>query len=274
MWLQLVIVTLLAAIAQGVAGFGFTLLAVSFYLLTLRSTDAVQLVIVMNFAISVVLVARLWRAVPRGLWALLAGGGLLGFPFGLWLFARADLERIELAVAVVVIGFALTTLLQELRRGDGARRSAGASERRDWTADDVADSGADPGSPALVVPHRPLSALAVGLTAGAMTSALGAPGPPVVLYLSSLGVDKTTFRALALSTFIVMQTGALLGQVFYVGVDGRVWGFALVLVPVAAIGAIVGHRLCRHVSERAFRRVVLVLLLVTGGYMLWQGLAG
>ena len=72
MWPQLIIVTLFAAIAQGVAGFGFTLLAVSFYLLILRSTDAVQLVILINLAISVVLVARLWHAVPRRLWALLA----------------------------------------------------------------------------------------------------------------------------------------------------------------------------------------------------------
>ena len=119
MWLPLIIVTLFASIAQGIAGFGFTLLAVSFYLVILRSTDAVQLVILINFAISLVLVGRLWRAVPRRLWGLLAVGGLLGFPVGLWAFSRADLELIEIGVAAVTIAFALAVLV-----GEAAQRVA------------------------------------------------------------------------------------------------------------------------------------------------------
>ena len=67
MWPQLIVVTLLAAIAQGVAGFGFTLLAVSFCLLILQSTEAVQLAIIINFAISAVLVGRLWQEM-QSLW--------------------------------------------------------------------------------------------------------------------------------------------------------------------------------------------------------------
>lgn len=254
MWPQLIVVTLLAAIAQGVAGFGFTLLAVSFYLLILRSTDAVQLVILINLAISVVLVARLWHAVPRRLWALLAGGGLLGFPVGLWLFAHTDLELIELAVAGVTIAFAVAVLLQETR-------SAGAR-----------GAGLEVSAAGVEVAHRSVSALAVGMSAGALTSSLGMPGPPVALYLTGLGLDKTTFRALALSTFIVMQAGSLLGQSLFIGIDTRVWEYALVLVPVAALGATAGHRLCHHVTERVFRRLVLLLLLATGAYMLYQAL--
>jgi len=265
MWPQLIIVTLFAAIAQGVAGFGFTLLAVSFYLLILRSTDAVQLVILINLAISVVLVARLWHAVPRRLWALLAGGGLLGFPVGLWVFAHADLELIELAVAGVTITFAVAVLLQETRSA-GAR---GASPPP--AADDVGDS-LEVSAAGVEVAHRSVSALAVGMSAGALTSSLGMPGPPVALYLTGLGLDKTTFRALALSTFIVMQAGSLLGQSLFVGIDTRVWAYALVLVPVAALGATAGHRLCHHVTERVFRRLVLLLLLATGAYMLYQAL--
>jgi hypothetical protein len=39
-------VTLVAAIVQGTIGFGFTLLAVSFFLLIVQSGDAIQLLIV------------------------------------------------------------------------------------------------------------------------------------------------------------------------------------------------------------------------------------
>ena len=43
---------------------------------------------------------------------------------------------------------------------------------------------------------------------------------------------------------------------------------------VDPIGGAAGHRLCRYVSERDFRRAVLVLLLATGAYMLYQALRG
>jgi len=248
MWPLLIIVTLLAAIAQGVAGFGFTLLSVSFYLLILRSTAAVQLVLLMNFAIALVLVGRLWRHVPVRPWAFLAGGGVLGFPAGLWLFARADVAFVEIAIAAVTIGFALFVLAAELR--PRRRAVAGSSPR----------------------PFRPTAAVTVGLTAGALTSSLGAPGPPVAIYLSALGLDKTTFRALAQGTFVVMQISSIAGQAYTVGIGAGVWRQALVLAPVAALGSAVGHRLSRHVGERNFRRVVLLLLLATGAYMLLHGL--
>lgn len=271
MWVQLVIVTLLAAVAQGIAGFGFTLLAVAFFLLTLRSTDAVQLVILINFAISAVLVARMWRSVPRRLWALLAGGGLLGFPAGLWAFAHADLELIEIAVAAVTIIFAAAVLIQELRADASTASPARAPDSGSRLA--PSDAPHVPSTMPRIVAHRPLVALAVGVAAGAMTSSLAAPGPPVALYLTGLRLDKTTFRGLALATFLVMQLGALLGQSLYVGIDPPVWGYASVLVPVAGLGAATGHRLCRHVDESVFRRIVLVLLLATGGYMMYRALS-
>jgi len=274
MWPQLIIVTLLAAIAQGVAGFGFTLLAVSFYLLILRSTDAVQLAIIINFAISAVLVGRLWRSVPRSLWVCLMLGALVGFPVGLWAFARADLAVIEVAVAGVTIAFALAVLVQEGRR---SRVRNGADGEIPDGAEGKADGGgfeADGRAAAGEVDYRTLPALATGASAGALTTSLGMPGPPVALYLAALGLDKTTFRALSLSAFGAIQGISLLAQSLVIGIDARVWGIAVVLVPTSALGAVIGHRLCRYVSERLFRRIVIVLLLATGMYLLYRVVGG
>ena len=60
-------------------GFGFTLLAVSFFLLIIQSGDAVQLLIVVNLAISLALISKLWRTVDRALWTRLVAGAFLGF---------------------------------------------------------------------------------------------------------------------------------------------------------------------------------------------------
>jgi uncharacterized membrane protein YfcA len=174
---------------------------------------------------------------------------VVGFPAGLWLFARANVVFIEIAIAAVTIAFALFVLAAELHPRRRAVRS-GAK------------------------PFHPAAAATVGVTAGALTSSLGAPGPPVAIYLSALGLDKTTFRALAQGTFIVMQIGSIAGQAYTVGIGAGVWRQALVLAPVAALGSAVGHRLSHHVSENDFRRGVLLLLLATGGYMLVHGLGG
>jgi len=269
MWPQLIIVTLLAAIAQGVAGFGFTLLAVSFYLLILQSTEAVQLAIVINFAISAVLVGRLWRSVPRSLWVCLMLGALVGFPVGLWVFARADLAVVEAAVAGVTIVFALAVFAQEWRRSGAEKLDhKGTPEDAEPAVD--ANGAAGTGE----VPYRTVPALATGAAAGALTTSLGMPGPPVALYLAALRLDKTTFRALSLSAFGAIQGISLLAQSLVIGIDARVWTMALVLVPISAFGATVGHALCHYVSERRFRHIVLVLLLATGVYLLYRVVGG
>lgn len=275
MWPQLIVVTLLAAIAQGVAGFGFTLLAVSFYLLILQSTEAVQLAIIINFAISAVLVGRLWRAVPRGLWGCLMLGAVGGFPVGLWVFARADLAVVEALVATVTIAFAVAAFVQEGRRSRrGTRESPGGDEVEPRGGDapsnePTGNEGAKSQSVKSVDYHT-APALATGAAAGALTTSLGMPGPPVVLYLAALDLDKTTFRALSLSAFGTIQGVSLLAQTTVIGIDARVWGIAAVLVPTSALGALIGHGLCRYVSERLFRRIVLVLLLATGLYLLYR----
>lgn len=96
---QLACVTLVAAVVQGALGFGFTLLAVSFFLLIIQSSDAVQVLIVINLAISLALIGKLWRSVDKALWTRLVAGAFLGFPLGLLAFRNADIDQLKVMVA-------------------------------------------------------------------------------------------------------------------------------------------------------------------------------
>ena len=58
-WLQLGLVTLVAATVQGAVGFAFTLLALPFLLLVLESTEAIQILLVLNLVVPVCLVRHL-----------------------------------------------------------------------------------------------------------------------------------------------------------------------------------------------------------------------
>ena len=97
--------TLLAAVVQSTVGFGFTLLAVSFFLLILQSVAAIQLLIVLNLVISLWVARNLWRNVPRALWIRLVAGATLGFPVGLAVFNYASVDQLKVVAAVVILVF-------------------------------------------------------------------------------------------------------------------------------------------------------------------------
>ena len=260
-WAQLGLVTLLAAAVQGAVGFAFTLLAVSFFLLILQSAEAVQVLLVLNMVICGSLCLHLWKDVPLALWRLLMAGAVVGVPVGVAAFAYANLTAIYLAVAVVILVFTVALAWQKapmVATGSGDGSS------------DAADSLSAGGS----APYRSQSVFGVGTVAGVMTAALGMPGPVLVLYLTAIGIDKATFRAVSLTLFTALYVAALLLQSATVGIPGRVWITAAALVPLAWAGAALGHAWARHIDEILFRRFVLLLLAATGSYMLITTLTG
>lgn len=260
-WLQLGLVTVLASTVQGAVGFAFTLLALPFFLLVLGSTEAVQILLVLNLIVPLCLVRHLWKDVPRDLLRLLLTGAVFGLPLGMIAFAFASLETVKLMVGFVVIAFAGVIIFRRF----SPRGERSSSPPMSFAENDSLDpASADPTEGT----YRRPSVLFVGVAAGAMTSALGMPGPALVLYMTGIGVGKTAFRALSLSLFVALYIVALLLQSVTVGVPARVWIAAAALGPLAGVGALAGHALAEKVGEATFQRLVLLLLLGTGTYML------
>lgn len=241
----LALVTLVASVVQGTAGFGFTLLAVSFFLLIIGSADAIPLLIIVNLAISLSLLRTLWRHVERALLSRLVIGSVLGFPLGLGAFQMADVNQLKIGAAGTILIFVAAAVIFR-----PAESSASDPQPRFRTA----------------------SAVGVGSLAGAMTTALGMPGPVLMLYLAAVGSGKDAVRAMSLTFFVVAYGASLVLQATTVGLNRWVWVTAGLLVPVAVIGALLGHQLAKRVSERAFRAVVLVLIAATGTYVLFDAL--
>ena len=227
-------------------GFGFTLLAVSSFLLIIQSNDAVQLLMVINLGISLALIGRLWRRVNRALLIRLVIGAFLGFPLGLMVFQSADVDQLKIMAAVTILVFVAVSVF------------------RTRSAQHESDPTLRFGTP---------SAVGAGTLAGGMTTALGMPGPVLVLYLTASGAGKESTRSISLTFFAVSYGASLILQAATVGVSTGVWITAAVLVPVAAVGAFLGHVLARHISEARFRVAVLTLLAATGAYVLLDTLS-
>ncbi len=233
------VVTLGAAIVQGALGFGFTLLTISFFLASLSASGAIQLIVVLNLTVTLLLVRSLWRHVPRRLWLTLAAGAVVGFPVGMWVFKTTNVDQIKFAAGGVVVLFALIMWFDVAMLPARFRRSARHSNA--WS-------------------------IGIGAVAGFMTTALGMPGPIVLLYLSGLSLNKDVVRATTITFLAFAYSIALLFHFTLVPVDPDVLIMAGLLAPVAVIGSWSGHLLSRRIGNRSFRHAVLVLIAASGTF--------
>lgn len=111
-----------------------------------------------------------------------------------------------------------------------------------------------------------------GCVAGFTSFVSHAGGPPVAVYLLAQRLDKTTYQATTVLTFWAINAlkslpyailGVFTWQTLYID---------LLLAPFALIGAWLGVRAHRIISERAFFTLTYVLLVITGSKLIWDAL--
>jgi hypothetical protein len=108
-------------------------------------------------------------------------------------------------------------------------------------------------------PSRTASA-GVGALSGLMSGAIGLSGPPIVLFWLGGQADARTARAnmiayFGLSTVVVVSVMLWSGLLTWV-----VLRLSVVLIPIYAVGVLLGARGFRLVPERLFRVFALVLI--------------
>jgi uncharacterized membrane protein YfcA len=112
-----------------------------------------------------------------------------------------------------------------------------------------------------------------GLCGGITSTLFGAGGPPYAIYLSHRGLTKEQFRATM--GFTTMTSISLRVVAFFVTgllLDHRVWLSELAMVPAALAGLFVARRLFLRISRELLMRLVALLLLASGGSLLWRAL--
>jgi uncharacterized membrane protein YfcA len=121
-----------------------------------------------------------------------------------------------------------------------------------------------------VAPHW---AWIAGLAGGITSTLFGAGGPPYAIYLSQRSLTKEQFRAtlgfatmtsISLRVLAFLLTGLLL--------DLQVWIAAAAVVPAAFVGIAVARRLFLKISRQALLRAVSLMLLASGGSLVFRAL--
>ena len=234
-----------SALLYAISGFGFAVLAAPLFLLFLDPARAIQLVIIISTAVSIVVVPGLLQAIAPWLLLRLALGSLVGLPIGLGAFRYADPILVQTAAGAMIFGFAMLMGVSRLRSGQ-----PGQGKR--WTAFAM--------SPGLD--------LATGALSGIAGALVGQPGPPVLIYLLLAGTAARTVRATLLAFFALSYGVTLASHAVTIGIPAPTWLAAGVLLPFAFLGGRAGRPIGDRLGAEAFAMLAIALLAVAGAYTL------
>ena len=223
-------VVLGAALLQTATGIGFGAVAGPIILLVMDSGAAIQVSILLNLLIAVVLVPSLLNNIDKTFLRRVLIGSAFGLPIGIWVFTIVSVATLKLLAGLAVFLMALSA------SGILQNRTREKSESRDYFT---------------------------GVLSGAMSTVLAMPGPPAAARMTALALSKDAIRATTLALFIFSYGAAYVFQAYFVGVSKDVTMVAVVLVPATLIGILLGRIATSRISERAFRPLIVAVLVLT-----------
>lgn len=98
-----------------------------------------------------------------------------------------------------------------------------------------------------------------------------AGGPPALIYLLGLRLEKTVFIATSLVYFASLNYAKIVPYVYLGLFDARILATAAALLPVGIAGIYFGVWLQKRIDARLFYRIVYTLLFVSGAKLLYDG---
>jgi uncharacterized protein len=236
----IVLIVLGTTALSAVAGFGFGTVAVPTLLLVLSPPATVVLVKVVGTGTGWIVLLSIWRRIQWLTILKILPAALVGLLLGGYILANASPAAIQLFVGLLVLISAVTLIVR----------------------------------PILIENDTIWATSLVGFLTGVMGNATGLLAPAVVVYFTGRQFPKDVFRATTMALFLVVElvglpTLALQGAV---ALDDLL--FALLLLPAAVVGRLVGLRLARYVPAEQFRTLVIALLFVMAVTSIVAGIEG
>jgi uncharacterized membrane protein YfcA len=223
----LIALTLAAAFVMGTLGFGFGLIAMPTYTWFIGVKVANPVMTLLMLVLEIVVVWPIRKHINLKPLLPLLAGVVVGMPFGVWGLAELDESILRLALASIVIVYLIYDLF--FRR-------------------------AKPESLPLPV------GVLLGMAAGAVTGAISLPGPLVIIYVSSLQMEKHELKA----SMILMFMGFTLYKIPLLAVGGlltsQVFRLAGILVVPLLVGILIGMYVFEKIPGRLFIRLIRIFL--------------
>lgn len=233
---QIYLVTAIGAVVagfvQGLSGFAFGLVAMSFWAWALDPQLAACLAVFGALTGQVVAAVTVRRGFDWKLLAPFVLGGLAGIPLGVWLLPHLDTHWFKALLGGLLVLWCPAMLLAK----NLPKISLGA-QRGDWV---------------------------VGMAGGVLSGMGGFSGTLPTLWCTLRGLQKDTQRSV-IQNFNLSMLTVTMGTYVATGLVTRdVLPFFAIVAPAMLIPSYLGSRLYIGLSETRFRQLVLSLLTVSG----------
>ena len=229
-----------AGFVQGLSGFAFALLATVFWSPALPPQVSAPLIALCSVAGQVLSIRSVWPSLDLRRAAPIVLGGLAGVPVGVVLLPWLDPLWFRGGVGLLLVVYCPAMLMA--RRLPRVRGGA-------W------------------------GDVAAGWVGGVMGGIGGLAGPAPTLWCTLRGWDRDTQRAVFQTFLIVAQSASLAGYLITGVVTAEVGRLAAWVLPCVLLPSLAGTMLYAQISAEAFRRMVLVLLFLTGLVLAGQAVA-
>ncbi|MFD1204987.1 MULTISPECIES: sulfite exporter TauE/SafE family protein [Sporosarcina] len=223
-----------ASLLQTSTGFGFSIVATPFLLLLFDARDAIQLNLILSLFISLTLFKNIRSDIDRGVLKRFISGSVIGLPIGMMVFSFSNIDYLKIAIGILIL---LLTVLLLLKFRIGQTRG------RDRI---------------------------VGAISGSLTTSIGMPGPPLLLYFSGTETEKAKLRGTTLAYYLFIYFFSLVVQIFAAGTSNKVWLYALCALPIVLLGQLAGQYLFSRINQKMFQLFTYAILLFTGAYLLFN----
>lgn len=225
-------IVLLGHLIKSVTGFASALFSIPLLALFLDIKFVVPVFLIFDLASGAILTIQNRRFIDKKSALMILSGLVVGTAVGTYLLVSFGNEELKRVFGILVILFALKSLVWD--NGE-ARKSL----NRAWA---------------------PVAGILGGCT-GAM---FGLNGPPLVIYLTRQLGNKQAFRATLYGLFFADACYRLVLYSFKGLITIQVLRFSLYLTPFVLVGLLLGSKLHGRIGERFFRKIVAIILLLTG----------
>lgn len=227
-------IILLAALVRGTFGFGDALVAMPPLVLLLGSEVAAPLVALLSAVIGSVIVVQDWRHVRFREAGVLIVSALPGIVGGLLFLGRGSEQFVSGLLGSVLILFALYSLFHPHMRELKSNR---------WA---------------------PL----FGVTAGVLSGAYNAPGPPLVIYGALRRWNAAHFRATLQAFFLPTALSVVLGHAVAGRLTPLVLKYFAAGIPLLLVSLWAGRWINKRFTTATFQPALYILLLLLGAALL------
>ncbi|MEF7614367.1 sulfite exporter TauE/SafE family protein [Aquincola sp. MAHUQ-54] len=230
---------MVAGFVQGLSGFAFSMVAMSFWAWALEPRMAATLAVFGGLTGQVIAALSVRRGFDLRRLLPFVLGGLAGVPLGVALLPRLDMEVFKVLMGTLLVLWCPAMLMAR----DLPRVTAGGR---------IADG-------------------AVGLAGGVMGGLGGFTGTLPTLWCTMRGLEKDAQRAV-IQNFNLSMLFVTMGSYLASGVVTRAdLPLFAIVAPAMLVPTLLGARLYIGISEARFRQVVLGLLTASGVALLASG---